>query len=391
MINKDQIVASMMFECDVAKHLHGKLTPQAYDYKPTAGQRTTLELLRYLSICGIAGIRSLYESNWKEFGKYVERSAKMKAEEFPAAMDLQKKELKEFFDSVTERVLETRDAGLPIGGTQLLGQAILDLPFKWLAAYKLQLFLYAKATCRCAAEFSNFGANVNHPPRKLIRTATPGRFLDAPGKDLVSRRRLGERDPGDTSSRRTRLHQPLHEVAGGAGLRPQDHPLRSARSQIHSSRISDTVMFTTTAFRRRARFLARPPRLRQGSPHRSLLGHDSRAGVLPRASRARGESDTGERRARHTGVRKDAKHLVTTLPDSEQRTIRKREAEKKFDAPDYLRAVDDFYGRYVWRHPDSVNLDSMMKEANMDIYNYMQGPSEFAIVGTLKYYDATPF
>ncbi len=88
---------------------------------------------------------------------------------------------------------------------------------------------------------------------------------------------------------------------------------------------------------------------------------------------------------------KNAKQLVTTLPDSEQRIIKLREAEKKFDAPDYQHALGDFYGRYVWRHPDSVNLDSTLKGANMDIYNYMQGPSEFTIVGTLKYYDATPY
>lgn len=146
MISKDQIAASMMFECDVAKHVHTKLTPQSYDYKPTDGQRNTLELLRYLSICGIAGIQSLYQSNWKTFSTYTERASKMTADAFPAAMDLQKQEIKAFFDSVTERDLETKDALLPIGGTQLLGQAILDLPFKWLPAYKLQLFLYAKAT-----------------------------------------------------------------------------------------------------------------------------------------------------------------------------------------------------------------------------------------------------
>lgn len=146
MINKDQIAASMMFECDVAKHLFTKLTQKSYDYKPTDGQRTTLELLRYLSICGIAGIQSLYKSDWKTFGTYTSRADAMSAEGFPAAMDLQKQEIKAFFDSVTERDLETRDAALPVGGTQLLGLAILDLPFKWLPAYKLQLFLYAKAT-----------------------------------------------------------------------------------------------------------------------------------------------------------------------------------------------------------------------------------------------------
>ena len=146
MLSKDQIAASMMFECDVSKHLHGKLTRQSYDYKPTDGQRSTLELLRYLAVCGIAGIQSLYQSDWKAFGKYTERSATMTAEEFPAAMDLQKQEIKDFFHSITERDLETRDAILPVGGSQLLGQAILNLPFKWLPAYKLQLFLYAKAT-----------------------------------------------------------------------------------------------------------------------------------------------------------------------------------------------------------------------------------------------------
>lgn len=146
MISKEQLAASMMFECDVAKHLHTKLSDASYDYKPTTGQRSTIELLRYLSICGIAGIQSLYTSDWKTFGKYAQRSSGLKPEDFPAAMDLQRREIKDFFDSITERELETRDAKLPVGGTQLLGQAILDLPFKWIAAYKLQLFLYLKAT-----------------------------------------------------------------------------------------------------------------------------------------------------------------------------------------------------------------------------------------------------
>ena len=88
---------------------------------------------------------------------------------------------------------------------------------------------------------------------------------------------------------------------------------------------------------------------------------------------------------------KNARQLVTTLSDSAQRAIRVREAEKKYDAPDYQNALMEFYGKYVWRHPDSVNLDSTFKTVNEAIYNYMQGPSEFTITGTLKRYDATPF
>jgi proline-specific peptidase len=78
---------------------------------------------------------------------------------------------------------------------------------------------------------------------------------------------------------------------------------------------------------------------------------------------------------------------VRTLSDSAQRAIRVREAEQNFEAPDYQRALEEFYGKYVWRHPVEADLDSTITTANMRIYHYMQGPSEFTISGTLKTYD----
>jgi len=87
---------------------------------------------------------------------------------------------------------------------------------------------------------------------------------------------------------------------------------------------------------------------------------------------------------------RNARRLVGTLSDSAQRAIKVREAEQKFDAPDYQQALEEFYGKYVWRHPVEADLDSTIRMANMKIYNYMQGPSEFTITGTLKTYDVTP-
>ena len=88
---------------------------------------------------------------------------------------------------------------------------------------------------------------------------------------------------------------------------------------------------------------------------------------------------------------RNARELEKTISDSGQKAIRRAEAEKKFDAPDYQAALMEFYGKYVWRHPDSVNLDSTFKTVSEPVYNYMEGPSEFTITGTLKKYDATPF
>ena len=88
---------------------------------------------------------------------------------------------------------------------------------------------------------------------------------------------------------------------------------------------------------------------------------------------------------------RNAKRLIATLSDSAQKAIKTREAENNLTAPDYQAATEEFYGKYVWRRPVQADLDSTMSTVNEGIYNYMQGPSEFTITGTLKPYNATPF
>jgi proline-specific peptidase len=156
-----------------------------------------------------------------------------------------------------------------------------------------------------------------------------------------------------------------------------------------SDRIADTTMFTIDHFVRELDSL----RAHLGYAKVHLLGHSwgtilaleyyrvhpAHVASLTLASAAL-DIPTWER---------NAKRLVATLPDSSQRAIRLREAEGRFDAPDYQAALGEFYGRYVWRHPVAADLDSLMKTVNEHIYNYMQGPSEFTITGTLKRYDGT--
>src|SRR5205085_774855 len=80
-----------------------------------------------------------------------------------------------------------------------------------------------------------------------------------------------------------------------------------------------------------------------------------------------------------------------TLPDSVQATLVKFESEKKFDAPEYQAATMAFYNMYMSRRqPWSEDLQKAFGDLNQTVYNYMQGPSEFTITGTLKSYDRTP-
>lgn len=145
MITKQHLVGSMVHECDVCIHLATKFTPEGHEYRPTPGQRSTEELMKYLAICGIAGARSMAEGNWSAFGELKTRVQDTTAADFPALMARQKEELIAFFDTLSEDDLATKEAMVPGYGALPLGAAILNGPLKWMTAYKMQLFLYAKA------------------------------------------------------------------------------------------------------------------------------------------------------------------------------------------------------------------------------------------------------
>lgn len=91
------------------------------------------------------------------------------------------------------------------------------------------------------------------------------------------------------------------------------------------------------------------------------------------------------------GWAKSAEKLLKTLPDSLQVAVSNAEATGKYDDPGYLKAMNHYYGLYVFRKPVQGDVDSMMATFNSDIYTYMWGPSEFTITGTLKDYNPVSF
>ncbi len=145
-MTKEHLAMSLTHECDVCIHLFTKLSPESYSYRPSPQQRSTYELMQYLAMCGIAGVRSMAENSWDSFAEYRERVKDMTAEEFPALMAKQKEEIAELIASLSDEALATQEAKVPGLGVLPLSAAIINGPLKWLTAYKMQLFLYAKAT-----------------------------------------------------------------------------------------------------------------------------------------------------------------------------------------------------------------------------------------------------
>ena len=60
MYTKENLIASVENEFRIIKHLAEKIPADTEGYKPTEGQRTTLELLQYLSTIVVNGTHVIY-------------------------------------------------------------------------------------------------------------------------------------------------------------------------------------------------------------------------------------------------------------------------------------------------------------------------------------------
>src|SRR5206468_1050855 len=86
----------------------------------------------------------------------------------------------------------------------------------------------------------------------------------------------------------------------------------------------------------------------------------------------------------------EANKLRDQLPPEVQATLLKHEAAGTTDRKEYLEAMDVFYHRHVCRvvpYPDFVQRTFDKLAKNPEVYNTMNGPSEFHVIGTLKNWD----
>src|SRR5881394_1963610 len=58
-LTKDELIASLQNEVRILLHLASKIDRTKLDYRPAAKQRSTLELLRYLTIMGPMIVKSV--------------------------------------------------------------------------------------------------------------------------------------------------------------------------------------------------------------------------------------------------------------------------------------------------------------------------------------------
>jgi len=89
----------------------------------------------------------------------------------------------------------------------------------------------------------------------------------------------------------------------------------------------------------------------------------------------------------------EANKLREQLPPEINAALLKHEADGTTNSPEYVTAMTEFYNRHVCRvvpNPDYVQRSFTKLGEYPEVYNTMNGPSEFFVVGTLKNWNVIP-
>jgi len=163
MFSKEQLLEALVLEMRVLRHLAGRLTPGALDWRPSPGQRTILELLRYVSTAGIDLTRAMLSGVWDPAAVTAMAPTTLRADQFDAAMARQEADIRAALAPLTAHDLETRRSTLPTGVTTNLGCALTTVVWRVLSGYRMQLFLYAKASGSTGLTTANCWFGVDAP------------------------------------------------------------------------------------------------------------------------------------------------------------------------------------------------------------------------------------
>ena len=162
-LTKSELLAALQNEVRILLHLAGKVDRAKLDYRPTPKQRSTLELLRYLSMMGPALVRAAKAAEF-------DMAAWTADEEAAAARDFDQTlaAIAGQTDGYARQLADVSDADLRaeieiFGDRSTRGAFLVNLVLCGCASYRTQLFLYLKACGREELDSMNLWAGMDAP------------------------------------------------------------------------------------------------------------------------------------------------------------------------------------------------------------------------------------
>jgi hypothetical protein len=163
-LTKEELIGSLKHEVNILLHLASKLDAKSVEYRPAAKQRSSLELLKYLSIMGPQLVKAAKAggfdpASWTTAQSAAEaRNLEQTLEAIKGQADIYASEIGSMSDADFRTPIEM------FGNKTTKGAFIVNLVLGGCAAYRTQLFLYLKACGREELNTMNLWAGVDPAP-----------------------------------------------------------------------------------------------------------------------------------------------------------------------------------------------------------------------------------
>jgi hypothetical protein len=163
-LTRSELIASLQNEVRILLHLAGKIDRATVDYRPTPKQRSTIELLKYLSMMGPTLVQYAM-ADTPDPALWTTAAQAAEARDFDqtlAAIATHTDTYAALLSDVSDADFRAEVDGFD-GNKTTRGALIVNLVLCGCAAYRTQLFLYLKACGHEELGTMNLWAGVDAP------------------------------------------------------------------------------------------------------------------------------------------------------------------------------------------------------------------------------------
>ena len=162
-LSKSELIASLQHEVHILLHLASKIDRTHLDYRPTPKQRSSIELLRYLSVMGpmLVQVAKSGMPDEATLKAAIDASNARDFDQTLAAIATHKDAYASLLAGVSDA--DFRGEMEWFGNKTTRGAFIVNIVLCGCAAYRTQLFLYLKACGRDELATTNLWIGVDAP------------------------------------------------------------------------------------------------------------------------------------------------------------------------------------------------------------------------------------
>lgn len=168
MLNTAELKSALSEEIRIIRHLATKVDGAKLDWRPSEGQRSTQELLRYLALVGSGPLKAMLAGDWDVIAGMDAKLEGLGLAGFDAAMESQERDIHAEIDALGDSGLAEREGMMPWGDSLPMGKAIFTTSFRFLCAYRMQLFLYLKQSGAGELGTSNAWLGMDAPEESAV-------------------------------------------------------------------------------------------------------------------------------------------------------------------------------------------------------------------------------